>query len=885
MEVSSTGRGMTLVHMPGELHYSTAPAQRHATDAGSPGIVPAPLTEADVMGARAANFSAANSSAIVPVVSTSVGPGVMQCYFATSATRKLSALSLKRARDYVAALRPDLSAQFADIERDEDKRTLIDTWLTEHIRVTMRDVDDWARGVVRSVPLVLRTTKAVVRGSGDVPSDADDELLEFQIGLDEDEYTAGELEALYRQLRERDAPHDAARRELVLVQSLTLEQRAEDADREKGKRQHYENPYFSDSDSDSGTDTDGSDTEDEAQYVASDARKKATAKRIARESVLLKPKAATTKLSKLVETTKLSDSDIEEAESSRQDAINKVIFKKGQRPPKLFRKSPKFLYPSVKVADRAALPTKPTAQEAEDLAKLNELLAGGLSIGDAERQLASRFVVAQYRGLFYSHKSFTKRKRARHRGLDERNQPAFSSAALDEGSLGPGGFYYLNSAEGREGARNAYQSQILEVAESIKQTLLALRAPKPKESLEPTRKAVGRATENFKPTSLADISTHFYSQNYDAYHKALGQFVSGDLDEEDPLYPLFEGLTGGGNPKVSTGDVPTHAARYAYGLKPYKGHESEVLEPEYDEHGTPKHPYSGRIYVSLHPLTDYEENGPEALVELQRQKRINIGQVILPERETPFEGYLGAGRIKHQLAAKFPDFRRPYKTVYAEKYGLSKETFDGFREAIRATDPGSDERIFVEALLSTFLAMHAEIRAIEKAEIIARENQSRLIYRTGPKSFGIAPLPLGDKASSSSSSSSRSTTRKADAGAKKAVRKRAIKSGSPSSSSRSTTPSPRASASKTVRKRPAKKSLSSPSSSSSLPTPLTAAVTTGGTKRKQPALSSSSSPSIKSTAADEVDDLPQDASTATEPTLKPSKRKTKRPRIIPEDEP
>lgn len=691
--------------------------------------------EADVMGARAAGLitgaytPAPASQAIQPLP----GGMLVQRYFDYPHISEL-----RLVRRYVTALRPDLTPAFQLIDIDPDEETDLYAWLNTNMGVTMHDVYDWDDGIVRGRH--IRIDDEDVRGSRDIASDSDDEVESFRIGLDEADYSADELRLLHRLLRQRGAPRDSDRRHLIVQHSDDREQAFHDenmsddeAEMSDDEHHPFRAPFFSDSEEDSdGTDTDGSDTEENESFNQ-DAEFN---RRHTRKINLLK--------------SHLTKGRLDDLDNASKENRNAVMFKKGKRPKrKLFRKNTKFRHPDVNVGDRAQIPDKPTQQQIDDLATLNALLELEVPVALAEQLVESRFVVAQYRGLFYSRKTFTKSKRALHRGLDETNRSVFSSGALDSSPLGVAGFYYLYGAKDRKGALNAYQREVDQQAQQIRASLLNLRSQTPNPA---TLKAVGRDTENFKPKSLADIGTHFYSQSYDGYHTALKEsLLRRDLGAaERPMDKLFAGLMSPGNPKVSTGDVPTHAARYAYGLKPYEGHEHEVLEPDYDESGTPRHPYSGQVYVSIHPLTDYAEDGPEQVIELQRQRRTNIAKVILPERETPFEGLLGPGRVKHRTAAKFPNFRGPYLAVYAKKYGLSRELFDAFRNGLRKTDPGSDERIFVEALLSNYLAMHTELNVVEKASDLASQQDARLVYRTGANSFGFEPPPLDGTTSSSS---------------------------------------------------------------------------------------------------------------------------------------
>lgn len=731
--------------------------------------------EANVIVERVAGLSPGSSGAPPPSHArkfTQTGTIVQRFFRATQVS------DLNRVRRYVIALRPDLAPAFRRIDVAPNEDADLYGWLKENMAVSIHDVNDWDARTVRGQHIRLGDEE--VRGSRDIASDSEDELDSFRIGLDEADYSADELADLHHLLRVRDAPRDRDRRHEIVKhtggrvfankqdpakhnnivyetggrvfanEQDPAEHDCLDAAMSNDEDRPFVAPLFLDSDDDSDrTDTDGSDTGEDNDYDENDGF---ASRHVARTMNLLNPHLTEKRLKDLYKASKkYAKSKLKDPQSpSNQDTRPAVMFEKGMRPKgKLFRKTAKFRHPGVNVGNRAKLPDEPTNEQMRDLATLNALLSLDVPIALAEQLVDSRFVVAQYRGLSYSRKTFTKPKRALHRRLDETNRAVFSLAALESSPLGVAVFYYLYGAGGRQDAFNAYLSLVDAQAQKIRRALLSLRSRPP---CEDAREAVGRATDNFKPRSLADIGTHFYSQNYDGYHKSLAK----SLEPQDvgaapsPLAPLFAGLTSPGNPKVSTGDVPTHAARYAYGIKAYKGHEADVLEPDYNSSRVPRHPYSGQVYVSIHPLSDYGAEGPEQLSELQRQGRINIGKVILPERETPFEGMLGPDRVKHRTAAKFPNFHKPYKPVYARKYGLSRNLFGSFRKGLRNTRPGSDERIYVEALLSNYLAMHAELSLIEKASSLAHVQGAGLVYRTGANSFGFEPPSLNGSSSSTS---------------------------------------------------------------------------------------------------------------------------------------
>jgi hypothetical protein len=65
-------------------------------------------------------------------------------------------------------------------------------------------------------------------------------------------------------------------------------------------------------------------------------------------------------------------------------------------------------------------------------------------------------------------------------------------------------------------------------------------------------------------------------------------------------------------PYSSTTDTFYHALRYAFGLKDYKREEQQTaqnLRPHWDDDGRARTPHTGKYYVSMHPLDDYDVNG------------------------------------------------------------------------------------------------------------------------------------------------------------------------------------------------------------------------------------------------------------------------------------
>lgn len=64
---------------------------------------------------------------------------------------------------------------------------------------------------------------------------------------------------------------------------------------------------------------------------------------------------------------------------------------------------------------------------------------------------------------------------------------------------------------------------------------------------------------------------------------------------------------------------------------------------------------------------------------MDKEARVEIKNLIAPEKETAFIGLIPEQRIFEQFIAKFPNFNKEYKEIYRAKYGLDKCLFDSFK--------------------------------------------------------------------------------------------------------------------------------------------------------------------------------------------------------------
>ena len=224
---------------------------------------------------------------------------------------------------------------------------------------------------------------------------------------------------------------------------------------------------------------------------------------------------------------------------------------------------------------------------------------------------------------------------------------------------------------------------------------------------------------------------NWYSSDYDG----LPIKLKAELAKQASLFKPF--LFNTGRPLLSTADVPYHALKYAYGTKFYKGHQHERLRPRWRKDGRAERPYSGKVYVSLHPLDDYTEYNPSHITSWFRQGLAKLSNLISSERETSFLGFMRKKRIVIQHKAKYPSFKGAYKERYEVKYGIDKSMYEKLQKGFNDFPPHSDERKSLTLLLGEYLCAYHEVRLIDEAREEAEKNGKILIYRDEDGKFSL----------------------------------------------------------------------------------------------------------------------------------------------------
>ncbi|WP_058491911.1 ankyrin repeat domain-containing protein [Legionella worsleiensis] len=350
-----------------------------------------------------------------------------------------------------------------------------------------------------------------------------------------------------------------------------------------------------------------------------------------------------------------------------------------------------------------------------DLDRLNELIKAGASIKEAQKAVVTQFRVAQYRGITYLTSKWNKPAREGHRKADELGQPQYSTSVYKAARID----IFRDYARGRRSLDDPDTlKRVTRIANTLRELLLTFREPRP------------ITWKGYSYSTYAYFLQNLYTQAYDKFHLFISQ---------DPM--LSEMLINDANPFLSTGAVPHHADKYAYGAKPYKGHKDERLRPRWNKSGRAERPYSGAVYVSLHPLTDFDVDGPLHIPTLTWDAEIRLSNElnIIPEKESCFPSFLQEGRVVHKHIAKYPSFSGPYKQIYLAKYGIDEALYTSLQQMLEDAAPHTDEMVAFKQTLGEWLCGFHEVRLIEIARKKAEEEDCVLIYQGIGKSFTLTP--------------------------------------------------------------------------------------------------------------------------------------------------
>ncbi len=359
---------------------------------------------------------------------------------------------------------------------------------------------------------------------------------------------------------------------------------------------------------------------------------------------------------------------------------------------------------------------KQRRQVIADLKAINACLENhGKLPSDFLAKLKTKFVVAQYRGIHYTTSWWDMVARREHRAIDEVGKPQYSSAVLH--SSGVKSYHdMINRLKNEPG----FAELLVTNGNRLEKQLLRMQHSQPV------------VYNGYTYASLFHLLQNWYSADYAGIVDKLAK----DLEQgEKSLFKPY--LSNHSRPLLSTADIPYHALKYAYGIKLYKGYKDERLRPRWRKNGRAERPHSGKVYVSLHPLSDYTEYNPSHITSWFRSGLAKLSSLISSERETSFLGFLRGKRVVIQHKAKYPSFKidGKYKKIFEVKYGINEAMFEKLKDGFKKFAPHSPERKNLKLMLGEYLCAYHEVRLIAEAEQKAKSMGAVLIYRDEHGSF------------------------------------------------------------------------------------------------------------------------------------------------------
>lgn len=395
----------------------------------------------------------------------------------------------------------------------------------------------------------------------------------------------------------------------------------------------------------------------------------------------------------------------------------------------------KSLFPEV-VASSYKLITQAEVVE-HDLQTINHYSAQG-KLAEALPLVSTRFCVAQLRGLHFKTTLWNQPQRRRYRKLvkDPKrpllDKPVYSAAVHDRAGV--------TQLFGHD---ELSDFRLRKIAKYIHYLMMKMAAEPPYQ----------KGYSKYLPDSLFSSSfdckgyqvQQLYSNEYDLFHRFIAdEAISSKQDKK---------FVSKQNPMVSGGAIySTHTNRYAYGNKPYAGHEHERLRPKYQQDGKCLRPYSGATLLTLHPVDDFARNDHHHVVSLNLNGKMLIEKMIVPEHECSFYSFIEADRLKYIHIAKFPSFNHAeYLKMFVHKYGITEQLYNLFKKLLARTKPHEARRRLATLLLGEYLCAYQTIFLMHHARTRAVKDKLVLIFRDKHGNFSLKPTtdfsltPNGDQ--------------------------------------------------------------------------------------------------------------------------------------------
>lgn len=363
------------------------------------------------------------------------------------------------------------------------------------------------------------------------------------------------------------------------------------------------------------------------------------------------------------------------------------------------------------------------AKQKEALDKLNEAIQNNDTVAIEKITTETKFVVAVSRGITYLTSRWNKPSRMVHRQKDENKLPQFACGVFSYAGID----IFHDADKSKDHSLSLIELQKLQKrAEIIRKVMLNLKNSGPV------------AYQGYAFCNLLDLMQHYYSGDYDSIAHILA-VVKTFLMENKEVTDKIDKIIQDESLFISFG-AALHSYNYAFGIKPYKGHEDKRLRPRWRNDGRAERPHSGKTYSVIYPVSLSLLDNANFVPKLSAERRIYVNNEIVAEEELAFFAYLEAERVYDSIVAKYPSFDHlMYLEIFLERYGLSEPDYEKFKAAILATKPHTIGNKYVKQILGMWLSRFHTRLFYEKALAKAHEAGSLLVFMGNDGLFYFKP--------------------------------------------------------------------------------------------------------------------------------------------------
>lgn len=313
------------------------------------------------------------------------------------------------------------------------------------------------------------------------------------------------------------------------------------------------------------------------------------------------------------------------------------------------------------------------------------------------------FAIPHFRGMHFYQKYFTRKQRKQN--IDVHRQQ--NAGKLPRIGLYSGATYEIADSDLElpktvtEKSLNKLEAKLSQANTKVIQSLQHLQADKNVDA------CLGRGPSKHK--TYSSRYTEFVQRYVNSYQTLMEDMKNASTIEIDDLtdktlttkWTTFKNLRFTKLPLVSTSEEVYWGLEYASALlnwDKFGTHQPRklgisVLAPSYNADGHPRFPYLGILYVTLHSHAKLTDEISTRILDLFSDDEIvlkcggpggHLKSGYLKARERVFIGGIERDCVKLSLVVRVPSFYHEYRPFILDKYGITENEYNRFKDKLRA---------------------------------------------------------------------------------------------------------------------------------------------------------------------------------------------------------